>query len=78
MVRLTAPASRHDAPSAVAVARRPQADGRCGVLSTRLRAQTALRICTLHPDATQEYLRITRDALRDALAAGLAAADAPA
>ena len=54
-----------------AIAKWTQADGRCGVLSTRLRNQTALRICTLSPDATADDLRITVEALRDALAAEL-------
>jgi glutamate/tyrosine decarboxylase-like PLP-dependent enzyme len=55
-----------------AIARRTQADGRCGILSTRLRNQTAMRICTLHPDANDGDLRITIDALRSAFSEELA------
>jgi glutamate/tyrosine decarboxylase-like PLP-dependent enzyme len=51
-----------------AVSRRMIDEGYAAVLSTKLEGRTALRIITLHPETTEDDIRITVDRLRAAVA----------
>jgi aromatic-L-amino-acid/L-tryptophan decarboxylase len=56
-----------------AIAARMQAEGFALVLSTELRGQTVLRLCTINPRTTEDDISKTIDALKAATCAALAA-----
>jgi glutamate/tyrosine decarboxylase-like PLP-dependent enzyme len=55
-----------------AISQRALDDGHAAVLTTRLRGQTVLRICAIHPGATEQDMRSTIHALDGFAAAELA------